>query len=294
MLAAMAVFAGRRASRLLAALALASACVHPRDFQAPGERLTRSTAYAEQARVRVDTDLLAPDAQRFVANLGVTVAAVPRHLDFSVNLLHAAIGAVAVQSKFTVLDTRGYGLGGRVGLTYTTPATFYFLPRSLRQTLGSFHLLSTPIELWQSFPVARWFAGHLGLGYRFGSVWGRIDGDELFLDASLSQRSLTAIPVLDFFVARRVALRAYARLPLFTQVAEVTDATYALDPDVVVGVRSVEWVRRPFVRTVQLGFAAETRFGANTHLRLGVHLWAFRPIRALDVVPSLTLYWRFH
>ncbi len=273
--------------------ALSSACVHARNFQDPRERITRHTAYAEQARVRLDTDLLAAEPQRFVANLGVTVAAVRGHLDFSANLAHGAVGVVNLQSKFTVLDTRWYGLGGRVGLTYLNPRSFYFLPRPLRRKLGRFNLASVPIELWQSFPINTWFGADLGMGYRATSLWGDYAGDELLVDASIAQRWFAFMPVLDFYVARRVALRVGARLPVFTQVVEASDVQVALDPGVRVGVRSVEWVRRPFVRTVLLEFGAETRFGANTHLRLGVNIWAFRPLRALAVAPTLSLYWRF-
>jgi hypothetical protein len=267
--------------------------VHERDFRAPGERITPHTAYAEHARVRVDTDLLAADPHQFVVNLGLTVAAIRERLDFSINLAHALLGIVNLQSKFTLIDSRFYALGGRVGLVYANPRTFYVLPSELRRELGDIHMLSAPLELWHSFPVCSWFAAHLGMSYRASGLWGQYRGDELFVDTSLAQRWFAFLPYLDFFVARRVALRLGARLPVFTQVIEASDVRQQIEPGVIAGVRSVEWLRRPFARTVMLEFGVETRFGRNTHLLLGVNVWAFRPIVHFPVMPWLSMYWRF-
>jgi hypothetical protein len=272
---------------------LAGGCVHARDFRSPYERITPHSAYAEAARIRVDTDLLASDSQRFLVNLGLTVAAVRGRLDFSANLAQGSFGVVSVGSKFTVYDGRYYGLGGRVSLTYLNPRTFWFLPEDLRRKLGTFNLATVPLELWNSFPVTRWFGFHLGVGYRAVAIWGRYDENALLLDANLAQRSFAFEPVLDFFVARRVALRVRARLPVFAQLVERSAVEVEVEPGLIVGARSVEWVRRDFADTVRLEASAETRFGANTHLRLGVSVWAFRPLEVLTIMPSLGLYWRF-
>ncbi len=282
-----------RAACLSLAASLAGACVHARDFHSVEERITPKSAYAEAARVRVDAGLLEPEIQRFAVNLGLTAAAIPGRLDFSINLAHAMIGVASVGSKFNIYEGRHYALGGRVGLTYLNPRTFWFLPRDLRRKLGAVHLATVPLELWNSVPVTRWFGLHLGLGYRAAAIWGRYDDDALLVDANLAQRSFAFEPVLDFFVAERVALRLAARLPVYAQLAEQVAAEVALEPGLIVGVRSVEWIPRRFADTVQLELSAETRFGANTHLRLGLSVWAFRPLRTLTVTPSLGLYWRF-
>jgi hypothetical protein len=281
---------------LLATLSLAAstgACVHPRDFRSPAERITSHTAYAEHSRVRVDAELLAPDTQNFVANIGVRVAAIRDRLDFSVNLAHGAIGVVSVQSQFNVYDSRWYAIGGRVGVTYLNPRTFWMLPNGLRQELGSFNLASVPVELWQSFPITWWFGFHLGMSYRNSTIWGSFQGDALLADTNIAQRSFSLHPYLDVFVAQRLALSVGARLPAFTEILEATDAIVEVDEGLRVGLRSAEWVRRPFNRSCQVEFAAETRFGRNTYLRLAVNLWAFRPLPGLVVTPSLSLYWRF-
>lgn len=280
-------------SRLVVAAALASGCVPARNFRDPSERITTSTAYAEHARVRVDADLLAADPHLFVINAGVTVAAIRKRLDFAVNLAHGALGVVNLQSKFTLVDSRWYALGGRVGIIYLNPRTLYVLPPELRRELGGFHLTSAPIELWHSFPINRWFAAHLGMSYRATGLWGDYRGDELLVDTSVAQRWFALLPYLDFYIASRVALRLGARLPAFAQVVEATDVQYQLEPGVIAGLRSVEWVRRPFARTVALELGAETRFGRNTHLLLGVNVWAFRPLERFPVTPWLSLYWRF-
>jgi hypothetical protein len=280
-------------TRLVLAAALASGCVTSRDFRAPSERITPNTAYAEHARVRVDTDVLAADPHIFLFNLGLTIAAIRGRLDFSANLAHGALGVVNLQSKFTLIDTRWYGLGGRVGFVYANPRTLYVLPPELRRELGSFHLISAPIELWHSFPINEWFAAHLGMSYRGTGLSGQYEGDELLVDTSIAQRWFALLPALDFFIARRVALRVGARLPIFTQVVEATDVQQQLEPELIVGVRSVEWIRRPFARTVVFQLGAETRFGRSTHLLLGVNVWAFRPLERFPVTPWLSLYWRF-
>ncbi|NJK32758.1 MAG: hypothetical protein HC927_10300 [Deltaproteobacteria bacterium] len=275
------------------ALALTCACVHPRNFRSPRERLTTRSAYAETARVRLDVGLLEVDSQPFVVNLGVTVAALPSRLDLSINLAHGLAGIASLQSKFTLYDSRWYALGGRVGLTYMNPRTLWFLPKDLRRELGGVHLLSAPIELWNSFPLLPWFGFHLGVGYRATGVWGDYRGDELIVDASLAQRSLAFMPYLEVFIARRLALSFGGRLPVMTSVVEAADVRVEVAPELMVGVRSVEWVRRRFENTLRLELAAETRFGRNTHLRVAVHLWGFRPLLPIAATPELTLYWRF-
>ena len=145
---------------------LTSGCVHARDFRAPPERITPKSAYAETRRLRVDAGLLSPDTQDFVVDTSLTVAAVRGRLDFSTNLAHASIGVLSTQSKLTAYDGQWYALGGRVGLTYLNPRTLWLLPSKLRRELGSFHLVSVPIELWNSFPINQWFGVHLGLSYR--------------------------------------------------------------------------------------------------------------------------------
>lgn len=267
--------------------------MYARNFADPGQRITPHTAYAEHARVRVDTDLLAADPHVFVVNLGLTVAAIRDRLDVSINLAHGVFGVVNLQSKFTILDSRWYALGGRVGLVYLNPRTLYVLPTELRRELGGFHLLSTPIELWHSFPIHRWFAAHLGMSYRATGIRGEYDGDELLVDTSLAQRWFALLPYLDVYLADRVALRLGARLPVVTWVVEASDVQYQVEPGLIAGLRSVEWIRRPFARTVAFELGAETRFGRNTHLLLGVNVWAFRPLDRFPVTPWLSLYWRF-
>ncbi|PRQ05440.1 hypothetical protein ENSA5_02610 [Enhygromyxa salina] len=281
------------AALLVSVLAQLTACVHARDFRAADERMTPHSAYAEHARVRLDLELLGPEPYNFVLNTGVTVAAVPDRLDLSLNLAHAGIGALSFQSKFTLVDSRWFGLGGRVGLTYVNPRTFWFLPRDLREVLGSFNLMSVPVELWTSYPVARWVVFHLGLSYRHAALWGRYEGDELLADSNIAQRSFGFAPYLDLFIAERVAIILGARLPVFMQAVARNDVESELGPGLRVGVRSVEWVDLRFTDAFRAELGAETRFGANTHLRLSVNVGAFRPLGVLLVAPSLNLYWRF-
>jgi hypothetical protein len=173
------------------------------------------------------------------------------------------------------------------------PRTLYVLPPTLRRELGGFQLLSVPIELWHSFPINEWFAAHLGMSYRGSGVWGDYRGDELLVETSLAQRSFSLVPYLDFFIVDRVAVRLGARLPLVTQIVAAGDVRYEIEPGVIVGVRSVEWIRRSFIRTASLDLGVETRFGRNTHLLLGASFWAFRPLPSFPITPWLSLYWRF-
>lgn len=278
---------------LLALLLLTSGCVHARNFQSPGERITAHTAYAESRRVRVDVDLLSADAQQFVANVGVRVAAVRGRLDFGLNLAHGALGVVSADSKLTFVDRRWFGLGGRVGLTYVNPKSIWLLPPALRAELGSFNLLSVPIELWASFPIVHWFAVHVGISYQSSSMWGSFQGDALLADATIAERSVAVSPDLHFFVARRVALVGGVRLPLSAQLVSEVDTQIDLAEDLRVGIRSVEWADRDFGSRLRFNVGAETRFGRNTHLRLMLNVGAFRPLDILLISPSLSLYWRF-
>jgi hypothetical protein len=281
------------AALLLAWVLLTSGCVYARNFQSPSERINPHTAYAEHRRARVDADLLSADGQQFVANVGLRVAAVRSRLDFGINLAHGAIGVVSTDSKFTVVDRRWFGLGGRVGLTYVNPKSIWVLPPALRDALGSFNLLSVPVELWTSFPLAHWFAFHLGLSYQNISMWGSFRADALLADATIAERSFAVTPHVNFFVARRIALVGAIRLPVSSQILSEIDTEVELADDLRAGIRSVEWTNQNFGNRLRFNVGAETRFGRNTHLRLMLNFGAFRPLDILVVSPSLSLYWRF-
>lgn len=278
---------------LAALLGLASGCVHARDFRSPSGRITRATAYTDHARVRVDVDALDLTPHRLVFNAGISATAIRSRLSFSLNAAHAAVGALSVGSKFTLVDRRWYALGGSAELLYLNPRSLWVLRPALREELGRLHVVSLPVQLWNSFPVLHWLQLHLGVGYQHATVLGGIAGGQLVADADLAQRSLDLMPHLHFVVGQRVALLAGARLPMFRQVVSAVNAEVETQPGVRVGLRSVEWIRLAPVSSWTLEFAAQTRFGATTHLRAGINVSAFRPLQLLVVSPSLSLFWRF-
>jgi hypothetical protein len=124
-------------------------------------------------------------------------------------------------------------------------------------------------------------------------MWGDLAPEDSFVNISSAKRSLYISPYPRFYAGGRVAIWGGARLPLFSQRATVVEGESEIEDGVVVGVRSVEWRQRKFTDNMVYEIGAETRFGANTHMRLQVLFGAFRPLERLIVVPSLLLYWRF-
>jgi hypothetical protein len=268
-------------------------CIHARDFGAPAERITDQSAYAEHKRVRVEAGLIGRNVETLGAEAALGVTAVRDHLDFRINFAHGAFGIVNAQSKFNILDTRWYGLGGRLGFLYVNPRTFWFLPSDLRKELGVINIASVPFEIWNSFPFVKWFHANIGLQYRYAAVWGNYTGDDIAASAQVASRSFSVLPYFNFYAGQRVALIVGARVPLFSQAVSEVDGETEVSPGVVAGVRSVEWTPAGYNRNARYELAGETRFSKNTHMRLSVVIGAFQPVEQLFVMPALSFYWRF-
>lgn len=282
--------------RLLLVLLLAGlgACVTPRNFADPRQRITEGTAYSlTKGEVRVDAGLVGTEVADAGANVDVA-AGFGRSGQVSTNVAHLSLGLVNASLKYTILDRPWFGLGVEGGFLWTRPTLIWLLPDELSEPLAGIDLFHIPLRVLASFPVASWASLHLGVGYTHAEIVGAL-GDESssFLNAGIGARSVQLDPTVHFYLNRRVALILGANLPLYITAAAQVESDVELDDGIVLGIRSAEWIRIPTEGASLWRAGVEVRFGRATHMQLFVSrgLLAAAGLGP-PLLPSINFYWR--
>lgn len=282
-----------RATVGAAMLVLSSGCVTMRDFADPRQRVTDGTAYGLTHReVRIDAGVVGTEIADVGANLDVAATIVP-DVQVSTNLAHMSLGLINAGVKYTALDRPWLGLGFEGGFLWTRPSLIWLLPDDIADPLSDIDLLIVPIKATASVPATRWTSLHLGLAYTHAEISGELRGDSDFFDAGVGARVLQFDPTFHFYLDGRAALIFGGNLPLTMTVAERVESEVEIQPGVVLGVQSAEWVRVP-VRDAMRGWVGvDVRFGRRTHVQLFVARSVVSTAGlGLPVLPSLNLYWR--
>lgn len=268
-------------------------CVTVRSYADPRQRITDGTAYALTNReVRIDTGVVGTELADVGANIDVA-AGFGRGGEVSTNLAHLGLGLVNASAKYTVLDRPWFGLGVEGSFLWTRPSLIWLLPDDIAEPLSGIDLFIVPLKVTTSFPVARWTSLHLGLGYTHAEIAGELRGESAFFDAGVGTRSVQLDPMVHFYLGRRAALIAGANVPVFMMAAERLETDVELEPGVVLGARSAEWVRIPTDQATRGRVGVELRFGRRTHLQVFVARGVLASANiGPPVLPSLNLYWR--
>lgn len=282
-----------RVAPFLCVAALATGCVHARDFRAPDERIIHGTAYTlEKNEARIDAGIVGTGLQELGLNLGVQ-GGVTKRLQLGANMAHFGLGIVNGQAKVNAVDMRRFGLSVQSGIAYARPQAIWILPKSLRDEFGPGHLIVVPTTLQTSYPLLDWLQLNLGAGYEYASAFGTFNPESLYVAGGLTQQEVYFRPRIDFFAAKRVAFSLAARLPAWTARQTAVAGEQEVSPGVVGGLVGVDWQRVPFADAMRYSLVIETRFGENTHLQVAAQYGGFfNKVGGWPVVPAVNLYWR--
>jgi hypothetical protein len=216
--------------------------------------------------------------------------------EVGVNLAHAVFGVMNVYGKYNFIDKKWWALGAEVGVTWIHVKSVWAIPEKYRDALGNIDILSIPIEIHSSFPVADWVGLHLSVGYLHSQLFGKINEETLFLDGDIGSSQVYLRPNITLYIAKRIQVFVTARLLLWggrygEVAAEVTN-----NDDLIIGFRSSQFTELEFGDRSFIQLGVDAKFGKYTYVRL----WAIfngavaqSGIFSSSVLPGLDLFWRF-
>jgi hypothetical protein len=176
------------------------------------------------------------------------------------------------------------------------PSAVWILGDPTRQRYEGLDILSFPLEISSSFPVAEWVGLHLAAGYTHTEIFGTIDDQVRFLDGSMGMRQVYLEPVIMFYIAELAAVYIGAHLQVWGAAQTRVEGEFVVLPGFNAGVRSDDWVSIPFEDRSHLVVGFELRFGKTFHTRLNIlYNGAFSrtDIVRVPIAPALEVYWRF-
>ncbi|MCP4197678.1 MAG: hypothetical protein GY762_11065 [Proteobacteria bacterium] len=276
---------------------LSSGCLSTRNFQAPKERITNGTAYTlTKGEMQVNVGVLTTELQNFGVEAGFTYG-FGKHGEVAANLGHAGLGILNVRCKYNFIDEKWWALGIQLGLIWIRPSAVWILGEPTRQRYEGLDILSFPLEISSSFPVADWVGLSLTAGYAHTEIFGTIDDQVRFFDGSMGMRQLYLEPLVMFYIAQQAAVYIGAHLQVWgaarTRVERVESEIL---PGFNAGARSDDWIDIPFEERSHLAVGFELRFGKTFHTRLNIlYNGAFsrNGIVRVPIAPALEMYWRF-
>jgi hypothetical protein len=281
---------------ILALLPLVTGCLATRNFRDPKERPRKDTAYTlPHKQFQAGLTLLGQNPYDFV--LGADFAAgIGDRWEVGVNLAHAVFGVMNVYGKYNFIDKKWWAMGATLGVTWIHVKSVWAIPEKYRDALGNVDILSIPIEIHSSFPVADWVGLHLSAGYLHSQFFGKINEETLFLDGDIGSHQVYLRPNITLYIAERIQVFLAARLLLWGGRYGEVAAEATNNDDLIIGFRSTGFNEFEFGGKSFIKFGVEAKFGKYTYLRL----WAVyngsvsnSNLFSTPILPGLDLYWRF-
>ncbi len=271
-------------------------CLATRNFKDPKERPRKGTAYTlTHKEFNVGVTLLGQNPYDLLLK-GEFAAGIGDRWEVGVNLAHAAFGIMNVYGKYNFIDKKWWALGAKLGVTWIHVKAIWAIPEEYRDPLGNVDILSIPIEIQSSFPVADWVGLHLTVGYLHSQLFGKINEESLFLNGDIGSSQIYLKPLITLYIAERFQAFVAGRLMVWGgRYGEVTSEA-KLDEQVLVGFRSANWNELDFRERSFLSFGVDAKFGKYTYLRIWARFNGAASQSKLfpsPILPGLDLFWRF-
>lgn len=286
----------RKGIAILILLPFLTGCLATRNFRDPKERPREGTAYTLTHK-EFSTGLTLLGQSPYDLFLKVDFAAgIGDQWEVGINLAHAAFGVINVYGKYNFIDKKWWALGAKLGVTWIHVSAVWAIPEEYRDALGNVDILSIPIEIQSSFPVADWVGLHLTVGYLHSELFGDINEDSLFLNGDIGSRQIYLKPLITFYLNERILVFVGGRLLVWGGMYEQVEAEANLSDSAIVGIRSANWKELDFQQRSYITIGVNAKFGKYTYLGLAVVLNGAATQSQLfssPVLPVLDLSWRF-
>ena len=272
---------------LFVAWLLQMACVKPRDFRAPAERMTSGTAWTlEKGTVAPEVGVGGTGSTDLLVDTGVTWAPIKR-FETDANVAHFGVGLFNVGLKGTLYESDRWALGGGVAGVWARGDLMWFLGRGTQALVADLDALVLPLTVNNTWTVDEAVDITTGLSYTHSAILdGVLDTDSDLLGEVLGSRRVAVDGRVQVYVGR-VGLWAGGTLPV--AVWFITDpATEFVVDD---GRRSGEWAQQPFGKSWGASGGAQLKLEA-TYVNLGLASSAASRSIGLYVTPYVAAHWR--
>ena len=189
----------------------------PTGLQSPEQVSTRYSAYSvPQGMWALDIGAFGISSGDAFAKIGATYG-VGHGLQFEVNLAHMGLGLLNFSANWHFVDTRYFDLGASVGVWYGHGEWFWIAQGAAKTIASKLDVVSIPIAVTASAPLASWLQLDLGLQYTYGDIYGATTADiSLFEDAEIGLRQLFFRPVARLYISDNTSFELSAKLPVYT------------------------------------------------------------------------------
>ncbi len=229
------------------------------DFHAPSERETEDTPYTLGAgQKRLYFGAFGTHMETTLAALGIAYAPF-RFWQIEANLLHFGAGVFNLNTKFTLVDIKRFGLGVSLGFFWVHGKWLWVLPDWQRELVQGIDIFVIPLCLTAGVDLHRMVHFDLVIGYDHVESTGYYSGPRVFLDGYLGARQIFLRPVLRLYLIDRLSLSVSGKLPMWGQVSSEVDSKVTITPGLEGGIRSANRVNLDplFYWLVAVGLKAE-------------------------------------
>ena len=275
---------------LLVAWLLQMACVKPRDFHAPAERMTSGTAWTlEKGTVAPEMGVGGTGTTELLVNMGVTWAPVER-LETNANVAHFGVGLFNVGFKGTLYESNRWALGGGVSGVWARGDLMWFLSEGKRALVADLDALVLPLTVNNTWTVDEAVDITTGVSYTHSAIMNGIIDTELDLVGELlGGRRLAVDGRLQVYVGR-VGLWAGGSLPVAVWV--ITDPATEFVADDSERAAGTHWEKQQFGKSWGASGGAQLKLGDVTYVNIGLASSAASRSIGLDVSPYVAAHWR--
>ena len=140
--------------------------------------------------------------------------------EIDANLAHSSVGLLNVTSRWHFLDTRYVDLGVSLGFVYGNGAWFWVGTDFTRALIADLDIISVPLAVTASFPVANWIAFDLHTQYTHAEIFGSVGGEGrvFYFDSGFGVRQAFVRPGAHISISDSTEIEAFATLPFFSSI----------------------------------------------------------------------------
>ena len=272
---------------------LLAACVKPRDFHAPAERMVRGTAWTlEKGTVAPAVAVGGVDNDQLLVDVSVAWAPV-KHVETSVNLAHFGAGLANLGLRSTLLERERWALGAGASATWVNTDWMWYLDSVDPEASGGdsgLDLVVVPLYVNSTWTLRDRLDVTGGVSYTHSEAFGTVDSEALFFDGSVGARRVALDGRAQVYFGP-VAIWAGGSLPFGEWVLGDIATEVVVDEGVVVGSRTDGWIKRTFGHGWAASGGSQVRFG-ETYVDVGLGSSSASRAVGFDVSPYVAAHWR--
>lgn len=270
---------------------LPMACVKPRDFHSPAERVTNGTAWTlEKGTVAPEAGVGGTGATELLVDMGVAWAPVER-VETSANIAYFGVGLFNVGFKGTLFESDRWALGGAVSGVWAQGDLMWFLGDGKEALVAGVDALILPLAVNNTWSVDDAVDVTTGVSYTHSAMLnGVFDTDNDFLGEVLGSRRFAVDGRVQVYVGR-VGLWAGGSLPVGVWVLTDPATEFVADDDQRAIAARTEWVQQQFGESWGASGGTQLKLD-TTYVNLGLASSAASRSIGLYVTPYVAAHWR--